>query len=266
MNQRTTLRWSLEEDLFRYRAAGISAVGLLRKKVIECGEDRCIELLHESGLEVSNLVWAGGFTGSGGHSFREALEESIEMIQFAAAVDCPTLIVHSGARGGHTLNHARRLFAKAIKELLPAAQAFNVTLAVEPMHPKVSANWTVYPELLDTLDLVRSMQSDHLKMVVDTYHLGLESGLVELLPEILPHIAVVHLADGRSVPKFDQERCRLGNGIVPLESIVATLLDYGYEGDFDVELFGSEIERSNYIELLNHSKAVYERLLQRVPA
>ncbi len=105
-------------------------------------------------------------------------------------------MLYSGGRGGHTLNHARRIFPKRSKNLsLP--QGFNVTLAVEPMHPLVAAGWTVYQELLDTLDLVRHFQSDHFKLVLDTYHFGLEPGLVECLGDFVPHISIVHLADGR---------------------------------------------------------------------
>ena len=55
INEMTTYRWSFEEDVTRYQAAGIKAIGIWRQKLADCGEDKAIELLAQSGLEVSNL-------------------------------------------------------------------------------------------------------------------------------------------------------------------------------------------------------------------
>ena len=58
MNEMTTYRWSFEEDVARYRAAGIGAIGVWRQKLSDFGEDKGVELLAESGLKVSNPPWA----------------------------------------------------------------------------------------------------------------------------------------------------------------------------------------------------------------
>ncbi len=71
MNETTTFRWSFEEDVANYAAAGIPAMGVWRQKLSDFGEDKGIELLAEAGLKVSHLFWAGGFTGSDGRSFRD---------------------------------------------------------------------------------------------------------------------------------------------------------------------------------------------------
>src|SRR5688572_18928624 len=69
ISELTTYRWSFEEDIARFRDAGFRAVGVWRQKLAEYGEDKGVELLAESGLAVSNLLWCGGFTGSEGRSF-----------------------------------------------------------------------------------------------------------------------------------------------------------------------------------------------------
>ena len=51
-------------------------------------------------------------------------------------------MVYSGARAGHTYNHARRLFKDALVELAPLAAELDVSLAVEPMHPACAAEFT----------------------------------------------------------------------------------------------------------------------------
>ena len=35
----------------------------------------------------------------------------------------------------------------------------------------------------------------------------------------------------------------------------------GYDGDYDVELFGEEIDGADYVELIGHCRAAFERLL-----
>ena len=78
VNETTTFRWSFEEDVSNYAAAGVPAIGVWRQKLSDCGETRGIELLAESGLKVSHLLWAGGFTGSDGRSFRASVEDAAE--------------------------------------------------------------------------------------------------------------------------------------------------------------------------------------------
>ena len=121
MNEMTTYRWSFEQDVQQYCAAGIPAIGVWRRKLSDFGEQRGIELLKESGLAVSNLLWAGGFTGSEGHTFRESVDDAVDAIRLAGAMRANCLVIYSGARAGHTHNHARRLLVSALIELAPLA-------------------------------------------------------------------------------------------------------------------------------------------------
>ena len=75
LNEVTTFRWSLDEDLQHYQAAGWEAIGLWRRKLADFGDEKAIELVRESELAVSSLSWAGGFTGSEGHSSAESIAE-----------------------------------------------------------------------------------------------------------------------------------------------------------------------------------------------
>ncbi|NQU24936.1 MAG: sugar phosphate isomerase/epimerase [Candidatus Nealsonbacteria bacterium] len=261
MDETTTFRWSFEEDVTRYAAAGIPAIGVWRQKLSDFGPEKGAELLADTGLEVSHLSWAGGFTGSDGRSYRDSVEDAVEAVHTAALLRCPTLIVYSGARAGHTFNHARRLIESALGELLPEADRLGVTLAVEPMHPGCADDWTFLTSLDETLALLAKVASPRVKMVLDTYHLGQDPGFVERIPEIAPHVAVVQLGDARQPPTGEQNRCRLGEGTIPLPEIVAALKAAGYDGYYAVELLGEEIETSSYDSLLQHAKEAFGKLV-----
>jgi sugar phosphate isomerase/epimerase len=260
MNETTTFKWSLEEDLTHYAAAGIPAIGIWRQKLSDCGLARAVELLGPSGLKVSHLFWAGGFTGSEGRSYRESIEDAAEALHTAAALKAGCLIVYSGTRAGHTGNHARRLIQGALAELAPLADEVHVTLAVEPMHAGCAAEWTFLTGLEGTLALVDAVAHPQVKMVFDTYHLGDDPAAVARIPEIASRVALVQLGDAREPPRGEQNRCPLGEGVLPLRQIVAAFQAAGYDGYYDIELLGEEFEAADYPSLLQHAQQAFAAL------
>ena len=261
VNEMTTYRWSFEDDVQHYRQAGIPAIGVWRQKLADYGEDKGAELLVDNGLAVSNLLWAGGFTGSDGHSYSESLKDAADAIRLAAQLRAGSLVVYSGGRNGHTQNHARRLFQDALRQLLPLATDLRVVLAVEPMHPGCAGEWTFLTSLSEMQALLAALDSPFLKVALDTYQFGHDPQVLEHIRDLRGRIGVVHLGDGSGPPSHEQNRRRLGSGTVPLADIMAALRAADYDGYYDVELMGEEIETSDYRDLLACSKRTFERLV-----
>lgn len=264
MNEMTTYRWSFEEDVACYCQAGISAIGVWRQKLSDFGEEKGIELLRDSGLRVSNLLWAGGFTGSDGRTYREAIRDAVEAIHLAAEMRADCLVVYSGARAGHTQNHSRRLLREALKELRPIAEEFGVKLAVEPMHNACAEEFTFLTDFQEAAEITASLESPYIGLVFDTYHLGYQRELLDVLPRFVEQIRIVHLGDARHEPIDEQDRCRLGEGRLPLQDMIELLEHGGYNGYYDVELLGEEIETADYTELVCHSRDAWKRLTHGV--
>jgi len=257
MNEMTTYRWPFERDVAFYRQAGIHRIGVWRQKLSDYGEEAGIRLLFRSGLRVSNLMWAGGFTGSDGRTYRESIEDAEEALRLAAAMDAGCLVVYSGARNGHTRKHCRRLVCGALAELASLASLLDVTLALEPMHKGCAVEWTFLTDVDDTLDLIAAVDSPYVKLAFDTYHLGQDRQVLDRIPDLADRIAIVHLGDSERPPRGEQNRCRLGEGTVPLAEIVLALVDSGYGGDFDVEVLGEDVESADYGEIVTHSKQIF---------
>ncbi len=266
MNELTTFRWTFEEDVLRYQSAGYQAIGVWRRKLADFGEERGAELLADAGMAVSNLLWAGGFTGNDVRSLPESLADAKAAIRTAAMLDAGCLVLYTGGRNNHTQSHARRLVNSAVQELLPVAEDYGVTLAIEPMHPACASEWTVFTDLCSTIDFVAEYDSPYLKLVYDTYHFPLPEIDPGLLLSMVPLLAVVHLGDTRRQHGIDQERCLLGEGKAQVEDAVATLLAAGYEGDFDVELMGPAIEAAPYSEILSASQRFFSQAVTAVTA
>lgn len=260
INEMTTYRWTFEEDVQHYVAAQIPAIGVWRQKLSDFGEDKGIELIRDQGLRVSSLLWAGGFTGSEGRTHDESIEDAQDAIRLAAQLGADCLVIYTGPRGGHTFNHARRLTVGALQKLAANAADADVVLAVEPMHAGCGSEWTYLTGLDDTIALLDAVGSPVVKLVFDTYHLGHCQQTLERVTEMASRTAIVHLGDAKSPPSGEQNRCRLGEGVLPLKKILADLAAGGYSGWFDVELMGEDIESQNYEELVRHSQSAVAEL------
>ena len=262
----TTFRWSFQRDVQTYARLGLTSLGIWRQKLADYGEEKGAELLAESEINVSHVYFAGGFTGHDGRSFGESVEDARHAIEVASLVGADCLTLYTGSRGGHTRNHANRLFETALDQILPVALENEIALAIEPMDVRAADDWTFLTDLEMALELIDRISSPYLKMAIDTYQWGEDPKLFSLMYDLIPHLAIVHLGDYLHSPSADHERCLLGRGIVPLEAIVHCLTENGYNGNYDVRLMGEEIELSNYEDVIHHSCQTFRQVMQTVQA
>ncbi len=253
VSELSTYRWSFEEDVFRYKEHGYQAIGVWRPKLSDCGEAKGRELLADQKLKVSSLSWAGGFTGSDGRTFRESLHDALDAIDVAAQLEADCLIILAGSRSGHTRNHAKRLLTQALKILAEAALAVGIQLAVEPMHVGCAHEFTFLTSIPDTLDVISGIGNSNCGIVFDCYHMAQDQNAMDWLPSIVPFIRLVQLGDSQRTPMGEQNRCLLGDGNVPLAALVQTIEQYGFEGYYEVELLGEDVEHYDYNEILSQS-------------
>jgi len=145
--------------------------------------------------------------------------------------------------------------------MLPLAEDLDVTLGVEPMHVGCADNWTFLTCLDETIALLDAIGSPNIKLVFDTYHLAQDAAILKRIPQIVDRIALVQLADAKQPPSGEQNRCFMGEGNLPLKRLVAALRDAGYQGYWDVELIGEEVEDWDYHDLLHSSRETLDELL-----
>ncbi len=254
VSELSTFRWTFEEDVLHYKAAGFQAVGVWRAKLADYGEEKGIELLREHGMSVSSLQWIGGFTGHDGRSFRDSLHDGLDAIQLAADLRAHTVVVLAGGRCGHTKSHAHRLLITALEELTEAAEAVGIQLALEPIHVGCAYDWSFVTDIPQCLDIIARIGRKNLGLVFDCYHLAQDQSVMAWLESIVPHVRLVQLADAKHAPMGEQNRCLLGHGRVPLQHILATFHAGGYDGFYELEMLGEEVEHLGYEQILGESR------------
>ena len=260
ISQLSTLRWSMEEDAQAYSQRGFKGIGIYRPKLEDFGVDRTIELLAEFSLSVTSLSWVGGFTGSDGRPFDEAVKDAIEAVGDAANLQAETLVVLAGGRNNHIRNHARRTLCDALKRIVAEAEEYGVRISLEPFHPGCGEEWSFVNDLQSTLDIVERVNSPSLGLVLDTYHVGIDEEVVRWLPDVIPHLHLVQLGDAHHSPHGEMNRCLMGQGCVPIQTILQTLSDYKFDGPLEVELIGEDVETLSYDEILDHAKQFRDQM------
>jgi sugar phosphate isomerase/epimerase len=260
INEMTTYHWSLLEDVSGYHSAGVKSIGVWRRKLCDFGEERGVELLRESGLAVSSFSSAGGFTGSDGQTFREAVDDALDAVRLAAEMQAECLVVVTGGRAGHTLNHARRILRDALWEIGDAAGRAGLSIALQPVHRRPVERWSFLTTLEATLDMLAWCDHPRVGMVFDFFHLWREPELYRRVPQALPWIKIAALCDARAPACGDEDRCLPGQGQLPVVEIITALEASGYRGVYDVQLLGDHCWRTNYGALLTDCRESLAKL------
>ncbi|MEZ6067636.1 MAG: sugar phosphate isomerase/epimerase family protein [Planctomycetaceae bacterium] len=265
VSQLTTVRWSLPEALDGFRRCGVPAIGLSYSKLQARGLEAAIDEVQSAGLLVSSLGWIGGFTGSDGNSWEDAVREARLAIWTAGQVGAKSVSVVTGARGTHIRPHARRLVIQALKELAPLAAHCGVRLALQPMHRVHHARWTFLHSLDESLQILDRVNHPWLGLSYSPFHFADEDGLLERLPALVSRIAAVHLSDWHRPPQHDHDRVLPGDGCLPLPRHVE-LERAGYRGLYEVDPWCQELWRRPPTSLLAECRRRFESLCEPIIA
>ena len=256
VSQMTTREWTLEEDAIRFASCGFNAIGVWRDKLTDFSIDFAASIFNDLRLQVSSLQWAGGFTGTTGMTFQEAIDDTIDAIRQASQLDAKCLIIHPGARGFHTQSHASRLIETALQELVPVAQGFEVRLALTPMPIETGKAFTFLTSLQSVLDVCKPYRAKDVGVVFNLHHFAHQSVFDMLDQELVRRLALVQIAD-HQISHGRCDRCLFGHGSIPIAWWMSQLIKLGFDGIFEAELFGPEVQSVQYTDRLVHLKKFF---------
>jgi sugar phosphate isomerase/epimerase len=266
VNEITTYRWSFLEDVLGYLEAGVRTMGVWRQKLDEFGEERAIQLIHDTKMSVSSVSYGGGFTGQNGYPYNESLRDAKDTLRIAGEMNADCVLMLSGGLSGHIQSHARRIFVSALKELGDLAGEQGVKLAVQPMRGLFANEWTFLSSIDETLDVIDACDHDMVGMAFDVYHLWQEPRLLERIAEIAPLVASVQLNDWHRAPQSKFDRGLIGDGEIPLSEISHAFLDNGYRGSLEISIWSEDLWQTNYDWLLRTCRSRFETLLATCPS
>jgi hydroxypyruvate isomerase len=165
------------------------------------------------------------------------VQESIEIAKF---LSCENLVIHSNALGENgvvkneyphiSITRKRKAMLAVLKTLAPKAEKSNVTLVLEALNTMVDHSGNFLASTREAAELVSSINSSHIKMLYDIYHMQImEGNIIDTLKANIDAIGYIHIADvpGRHEP---------GTGEINFANVIKTLEKLKYDGIIGFEL------------------------------
>ncbi len=238
----TTKPWSLEEAVKSFSEAGVSGITVWRDALDGRDIKASGDMIRKSGLEIVALCRGGFFPALSQEERQKAIRSNLIMIDEAAELGAPLLVLVCGAVAGLPLEEARSQIRDSIAALLPRAEAQGVKLAVEPLHPMYADSRSAINTIRQANDLCDEFANSNLGVAVDVYHLWWDPELEREIERCGRNgkIFAYHISDWRT-PTEDilLDRGLMGEGCIPLRMIRAWVEAAGFRGFNEVEIFST---------------------------
>ncbi|WP_374969617.1 TIM barrel protein [Terrabacter sp. BE26] len=201
-----------------------------------------LEALREEGVLYSSMTGYVRGRLADREGADELLETAAESVPVAKRLGVPRLNLHGTglddkglpARPAHEVTGAMWLRAReTLGRVADLGEREGVQFVLENLNTELDHPGVPFGRAADCLALVESVDSPHLRLMLDLYHAQIgEGNLIELCRRALPWIGEIQVADvpGRREP---------GTGEIAYPAIARALADLGYRGTIGLEAFAS---------------------------
>jgi len=254
----TTRSLNLEEAVALYAAEEIPYVTVWREHLEPYGAAKARKIIDRAGLKVSGLCRGGFFVASSGMAREEARTENRKIIDEAAALGAPVVVLVCGAQPGIPLADARQQILDGIHAIEPHAKACGVKLAIEPLHPMYSDDRSAINTLDQANNIAMALGSPWVGVAIDVYHVWWDPYLRSEIQRSTEMIFSFHVCDWRT-PTRDilNDRAIMGDGWGGIPEIRSWVEKAGFGGPIEVEIFSEELWAQDPKRVLRRIKHAY---------
>jgi len=256
----TTRPWSIEEAAANYAAAGLGGITVWRDSFDGHGPAEAGRIIRAEGLDVVSLVRGGFFTAVDAGARRQAIDENKRIIDEAAELGAPLVVLVTGADPEQSLAASRDQIDHALEAILPHAEAAGVALGIEPLHPVYADSRSAVNTLAHANDIAEAFDSRALGVVVDVYHLWWDPALEREIARCGAggHLLAFHVCDWKSPTEHILlDRGLMGEGCIPRRQIRGWVEDTGFDGYVEVEIFSERYWSQDQHDFLQQIQDAY---------
>jgi sugar phosphate isomerase/epimerase len=236
----TTKPLGFELACEKYAALGVKGISIWQDAVEGMDPEMVKRILVNSGLTPVSYVRGGFFPSLEAGLRKDAIRHNEGMLEEAAAMGIPMLVLVCGAEPGQALETSRDQIRQGIEAILPRARELNVKLAIEPLHPMYADTRSALTSLNQANTMAEYFKHEYLGVVVDVYHLWFDEELEQQIRRCGENrnLFAFHLCDWK-VPTTDMlnDRGLMGEGCIPLKQIRTWMEEAGFDGFHEVEIF-----------------------------
>ena len=152
IHTQTNKPWTLAECIAGYRSIGVNAISVWRHVLEPMGAREAGRMLKDAGMTVPALVRGGFFPANDKLARQAAIDMNRACIDEAREIGAEMVVLVVGAIPGQALEEGRKQVAEGIAAILDHAQAANVKLAIEPLHPMYAADKSCINRMAEARD------------------------------------------------------------------------------------------------------------------
>ena len=240
-------------------------MALILPKVEEIGWDAARDMITKAGLRVSTMF---------GPTYRPLDADrslgwwdadqkgTVDCIEFAASIGAASVYVCSGGAPTLTWDGAAQAFCELVSPAVARGMELGVPLLLEPTNPlRADISFVFWQR--DAMDLARQAGT---KVMLDLQSCWYERGLEQVVRKNMDLVGLTQISDYKIGTSETGNRVVPGDGDIPLERLLAMVLDAGFEGSFDLEVMGPKVEAEGYHSSVRRSVERASELLDRVGA
>ena len=247
----TTMPWSFDEDLARYKALGVDAIEVVEAKLDPERWAEQMAAIGDAGLTISGVQpIVRTFFESRMTPKPQALDERVARLRgsiekLARFAPGAPFITNVGAHPKGDMAEAMQVVTRELKALAPIAADHGVRIALEPLNPTSvnveSAIWTID----QALEIVENTGRDEIGLCLDYWNIWQNENVDAAIMRAGDRIFTVQASDWRT-PRSFADRIVPGDGTIPLAELLKTTRDAGFTGPYVVEIFSIDVADSLY--------------------
>ncbi len=256
----TTKPWNIEEAARQFADIGVKGITVWRDALYGRNIAATGQMLRDSNLEIVSLARGGFFPHADASARRLAIDENRKAIDEAAALGAPHVVLVCGADPVQPLTESRKQIRDGIFELLDHANAANVKLAIEPLHPMYADQRSAINTLEQANDMTEEINSPSVGVAVDVYHLWWDPHLEKEIARCGKNnqLFAFHICDWKTpTVDFLNDRGLMGEGCIPVKEIRGWVEKTGFTGFNEVEIFSNKYWTGDQLEFLKQIKNAY---------
>ncbi len=242
----TTFPLSFEQDVDAYSRAGVEGIGTFEPKIEQLSDDEVKAALDAANLQPTAAVTSmisilpvPGFEGP--TDPQERIDGICESVRRSGRFGALGSFCNTGGQGDYAPEEAREIIVDGLRQITAAAREAGIEFGIEPLSSIHFSEWSTVHGFGDTIELMDEVNDPDLKFFYDVWHVWNEPDVLDLTKRHGDRImGVVHIDDWREPTRGWNDRTICGQGSLDLTSLFQALIETGFEGWYDLELFSDD--------------------------
>jgi sugar phosphate isomerase/epimerase len=217
------------------------------------------QMVRGEGLDIVSYVRGGFFSGLEITDRQKAIDENKIIIDEAAELGAPLIVLVVGATPGQSLFDSRQQITDGIAAVLPHAEAAGVKLGIEPLHPMYADSRSAVSTMAQSNAICDAIDHPYLGIALDVFHVWWDDQL-EAETRIAGEknrLFAFHICDWKDQPEdMLNDRGIMGEGVIDIPQIRSWVNASGFSGYEEVEIFSNKywaMDQEQYLDLIKEA-------------